>query len=91
MCISALPACIYVCHVCVWCPQRSEGGIRSLGTEISDVCKPPCGCWVLNLGPVEERVVLTLESSLQPHSNLHSNPLNVAFYLGSENRTQVDV
>jgi hypothetical protein len=29
-------------------------------------CKPPCGCWELNSGPLEEQlVILTIEPSLQ--------------------------
>ena len=35
---------------------------------IIDGCEPPCGCWDLNSGPLEEQsVLLTTESSLQPH------------------------
>jgi hypothetical protein len=34
---------------------------------ITDGCEPPCGCWDLNSGPLEEQsVLLTTESSLQP-------------------------
>ncbi|EGW02432.1 E3 ubiquitin-protein ligase NEDD4 [Cricetulus griseus] len=34
---------------------------------IRDGCEPPCGCWELNSGPLEEQsVLLTSESSLQP-------------------------
>ena len=34
-------------------------------------CEPPCGCWELNSGPLEEQpVLLTAEPSLQP------NPVN---------------
>jgi hypothetical protein len=30
-------------------------------------CEPPCGCWDLNSGPLEEQsVLLTTEPSLQP-------------------------
>jgi hypothetical protein len=30
-------------------------------------CEPPCGCWELNSGPLEEHsVLLTAERSLQP-------------------------
>jgi hypothetical protein len=32
-----------------------------------DGCEPPCGCWELNSGPLEEQSVLsTSEPSLQP-------------------------
>ena len=34
---------------------------------IIDGCEPPCGCWELNSGPLEEHsVLLTSEPSLQP-------------------------
>jgi hypothetical protein len=34
---------------------------------IIDGCEPPCGCWELNSGPLEEQsVLLTAEPSLQP-------------------------
>jgi hypothetical protein len=34
---------------------------------ITDGCEPPCGCWELNSGPLEEQsVLLTSEPSLQP-------------------------
>jgi hypothetical protein len=34
---------------------------------ITDACEPPCGCWDLNSGPLEEQsVLLTAEPSLQP-------------------------
>jgi len=33
----------------------------------TDGCGPPCGCWELNSGPLEEQsVLLTAEPSLQP-------------------------
>jgi hypothetical protein len=32
-----------------------------------DGCEPPCGCWDLNSGPLEEQsMLLTAEPSLQP-------------------------
>ena len=34
---------------------------------ITDGCEPPCGCWELNSGPLEEQsVLLTPEPSFQP-------------------------
>jgi hypothetical protein len=34
--------------------------------SITDGCEPPCGCWELNSGPLEEQpVLLTSEPSLQ--------------------------
>jgi hypothetical protein len=38
---------------------------------IMDGCEPPCGCWDLNTGSLEEQsVLLTIEPSLQPISLL---------------------
>ena len=35
--------------------------------DLIDGCEPPCGCWELNSGPLEEQaVLLTTEPSLQP-------------------------
>jgi hypothetical protein len=40
--------------------------MRALGS-ITDDCEPPCGCWELNTGSLEEQSVLsTAEPSLQP-------------------------
>jgi hypothetical protein len=37
---------------------------------ITDGCEPPCGCWEVNSGPLEEQpVLLTTEPSLQPRSS----------------------
>jgi len=34
---------------------------------ITNDCEPPCGCWELNSGPLEEQsMLLTAEPSLQP-------------------------
>ena len=50
MCISVLPACV---------------SVRFPGTRITDSCELLCGCWELNLGPLEEQpVLLTAEPSL---------------------------
>jgi hypothetical protein len=38
---------------------------------IIDGCEPPCGCWDLNSGPLEEQLVLlTAEPSLQPKKDV---------------------
>jgi hypothetical protein len=50
-----LPACLYE-------------NVTSLGTGAKDGCELPFWCWELNLGPLEEPVLLTLELPLQlPH------------------------
>jgi hypothetical protein len=38
---------------------------------VMDGCEPPCGCWDLNSGPLEEQsVLLTAEPSHQPDFSL---------------------
>ena len=61
--MSALPACMSVPPLSL-CQRRPEEGVRS---HTTDGCEPPCGCWELSLGPLEEQPVgLTSEPSLQP-------------------------
>lgn len=52
------PACIYVYHMCVWCPQRSKEGVRSPGTGVTLVVS--C-CVVAEIKPIS---CLRLASSL---------------------------
>ena len=48
---------------CLHVFQQAKGGALDL---IIDGSEPPCGCWKLNSGPLEEQpVLLTSESSLQ--------------------------
>ena len=47
--------------------------VRSPGARVTDSYELPCGCWELNLGPLEEQpVLLTTEPFLQPTFNLRS-------------------
>ena len=42
-------------------------GQKRVPDLITDGCEPPCGCWELNSGPLEEQaMILTSEPSLQP-------------------------
>lgn len=43
-----MSACIYVHHLCAWCPKKPEEGIRCSGTEVTGMC------WELKLGPLRE-------------------------------------
>ena len=63
---------VFCLHICL-CLTRPEEGIKSIfncrGIVATDGCELPCGCWQLDLGPLQEQpVLLTTESSLQPHS-----------------------
>lgn len=64
--MGTVPACIYVFHVCTWCSQRLEKGVRSLGTGITGSCERPCGSWEGNQDAVQEQhVPLTSEPPVQ--------------------------
>ena len=55
---------IYLTWVHCGCLQTHQKRASDLST---DGCEPPCGCWELNSGPLEEQsVLLTTEPSLQP-------------------------
>lgn len=51
----------------VWL-QRSKEGFLFLWNRSYGCCESPCGCWELNLDPLEEQqVFLTTDPSLQLH------------------------
>jgi hypothetical protein len=55
---------IYYIQVHCSCLQMHQKRASDL---IMDGCEPPCGCWDLNSGPLEEQsVLLPTEPSLQP-------------------------
>jgi hypothetical protein len=55
---SVLPAYVLTCQ-------------KRAPDPIIDGCEPPCGCWELNSGHLEEQSMLsTSEPSLQPHNTL---------------------
>lgn len=74
-----LSTCMSVCCVCFWCLMRPEEDVESPGTGIISSCKLLCGCWDLNLIPLEEQpMLLSAEPSLHPlnkYSCLVSNDL----------------
>lgn len=50
------------------CRARLKEGMGSPGTGVVDGYEQPCGCGESNLSPLQERhLLLTTESSLQPH------------------------
>lgn len=53
--------CMNVClhvHMCDWCPQRSEEGIKSRLSGVRGGCGPPCGLWKPSMEPLPEQQVL---------------------------------
>jgi hypothetical protein len=58
----------YYIQVYCCCPQTHQKRASDL---ITDGCEPPCGCWELNSGPLEEQSVLSpAEPSRQPETFL---------------------
>ena len=67
MCASSLPICLSVQHTSLWHPQKSGKGIGSTETGVTDFEPPICGCWELNLGPLQEQQgLLMIDPILQP-------------------------
>ena len=59
---------IYLFNLCIWvhcsCLQINQ---KRASDHIADGCEPPCDCWELNSGPLEEQLLLlTTKLSLQP-------------------------
>ena len=59
-------ACVYACVLCIPGIMEVRKGVSHPGTGARGVCEPSCGCWEPNLGPLQEQVLLTAESSLLP-------------------------
>ena len=58
MCMSVLPACMFVCVLHMFGAQwRPEEGVGFLGSGITDDCCSLCWCWKLSLGLLEEQLV----------------------------------
>ena len=58
MYMDVLSACMSVHHMCA--VQKVTRGHWSLGTEVTDSCEVPCGCWELNLGLLVEQPLLSI-------------------------------
>ena len=52
----AFPQSVLCTFFCLYVYFRE--GVESSGTRVIDSCGLPCGCWELNLGPLEEQPVL---------------------------------
>lgn len=71
----------YMCghHMYTWYPLRSEEGNTSPGTVVMNGCEPPCRCWDLNLGPLQE-LLLTTETTVQ-HPKVDLLPPHTVVYM----------
>jgi len=68
--------CIWVYCSCLQTHQKRASDL------ITDGCEPPCGCWDLNSGPLEEQsVLLTTEPSLQPQIYIFISHFNLEWGL----------
>ena len=60
---------IYLFIICVYTVAVFKYSRRGHQIFVTDGCEPPCGCWDLNSGPLEEQsVLLTAEPSHRPPS-----------------------
>ena len=59
---------IYLFIMCtIFCLVCMPEGLKRAPGPIRGGCEPPCGCWELNSGPLEDQaMLLTSEPSLQP-------------------------
>lgn len=66
MCMNVLFTHTHTPHMCAQYSQRSEEGIKSPGSEITDVHESLCEYWELNPDPMQEqKMLLTAKSSTQ--------------------------
>lgn len=65
-----LSACASVYYGHTWYLWKSDEGVRSLGTRVTDVSETPCRCWELNLSSLPEQLMfLTVEPGSSPMAN----------------------
>jgi hypothetical protein len=70
---------VYLFNVCECTVTSLQTHQNRASDRIANGFEPPCGCWELNLGPLEEQsVILTTEPSLQPYNFFLNLWLNVA-------------
>ena len=67
-----MPTCMYVYHMCAWCPQRSEESIEFNGIKIINDCNSPWGLWEPNPDTFKSRGSLYLASHSVPVPEKHS-------------------
>lgn len=74
-------ACISLYQVCIRNLEDPWKGIRFPGSGAIDSCEISCTWWELNLRPLEEQVLLTSETSLQPWNLAFVRPIIVKITL----------
>lgn len=58
--------CTNVCALCASPPLEARRGCHIPWKWVTEGCELPCGCWKLNLGPLEQPVFLIAELALRP-------------------------
>lgn len=59
--MAILAACTSVNDRFAWCLQKPQEGVRASGIAVTDYCqRPPCGYRKLNLEPLKEQRVSSL-------------------------------
>lgn len=81
--VSALPACMCVHSMHVWGLRRSEEGVGSPGTGVTDGCEPPCG-WMLKTerGPSVRAVTALDHGAISPDPLPTLKQILCAFWCG---------
>lgn len=69
--MGALSVSMFVCRVSAWCLKRPEEVPGGPKTRVAGNCELQCGCWTLNLGPLEKQLI---EPSLQPGMHISNAP-----------------
>jgi hypothetical protein len=65
--------CLFIYLFSIYDELLSSDTQKGALDPVTDGCEPPCGCWELNSGPLEEQsVLLSAEASLQPHAHTSS-------------------
>jgi hypothetical protein len=65
--------CICPLHLCAVPAEAKREHLGSLGTGVTVSCKLLCGCWELNLDPLQEPQVLLYFFNLKNHFEISKN------------------
>jgi hypothetical protein len=60
---------LFLCALAVCLRACLCEGVRAFTAGVTDNYELSCGCWKLNLGPLEELLMLLTAPSLQPPKN----------------------
>lgn len=55
LCVTVLPVCMSMPHMCAWCLLRPKECIRYPVTKVMNGCEPSSQYWEPNLGSMQEQ------------------------------------